>query len=106
MAVVVEADAPASEETVVVPTEDAPLADGAMVGARRGVVLAVVTVCVSWLGYHWESHAAAGGIGREEEPVAGESVEQEDAHEADGDGVGWFAGKDDGCYVEDSVEVS
>ena len=80
VAVVVVAHAPSREETVMVSAEDTLLTDGAMVGARRGVVLAAMAVLVAGLVDHWEGHAPAGRVRGDQQPVAERRVEEKVGH--------------------------
>ena len=105
VAVVVEPDTSTSEETVVVSPQNTLLTDEAVVGARRSIVLAVGAVEVAWLVDDWQSHAAAGGVGGEQQPVAGDCVEEKEGHEPHSQTVGGACREHDWSYVEDSVDV-
>ena len=102
---VVEPHTPPSEETVVVSAENAPLTHWAVVRARRGVVLAVVAVDVARLRDDGQSHAAAGGVRGQQQPVAADSVEEEEGHGGHGQVVGEFAAEHDGSDVHHAVDI-
>ena len=74
-------------------------------GARGCIVLAVGTVEIARLIYDRESHAAAGGVRGQEEPVAGHRVEEQESHEPHRQSVGGVCGKDDWGDVDYTVDV-
>ena len=74
-------------------------------GARRSVVLAVGTVEIAGLVDDREGHAAAGGVGPQEEPVAGEGVEEKESHDAYRYAVGGVCRKHHRSDVDDAVDV-
>ena len=102
---VVVADAPAREETVVVSAQDAFLADWAVVRARRRVVLTLGAVAVAGLVDHRQSHSPTRGIRGQQQPVAGECVEEEKGHVAHDKVVLGGSWEHDGGDVDDAVKV-
>ena len=105
---IVVAYTPAGEVAVMVSAHDAHVADGAVVGARRRVVLAVGTVGVAGLVDHGQRHSPARRVCGQQEPVVEHRVDEEEGHVAHSEVVGGeplLAGEHDRGDVEHAVQV-